>query len=150
MISWESALQISRRKICELRPEMQKKVRAWFNDCLKEGLLPYVYEGQRSCTRQRELYARGRKVPGRIVTNAQAGQSMHQYGEAIDFVPLKAHEKALGYYVAAWDDRDLYDECHDLAARHGLRRLSWETPHLENADFKNWKEAREKYGNPCK
>jgi peptidoglycan L-alanyl-D-glutamate endopeptidase CwlK len=37
---------------------------------------------------QAALYAQGRTTPGRIVTNAKPGQSAHNYGLAIDIVPL--------------------------------------------------------------
>jgi hypothetical protein len=149
MITWTAALAISRRKIAELRPDTQAKVRAWFNECLGAGLLPYVYEGQRSCERQNELYAQGRTKKGKIVTNAKAGQSMHQYGLAIDFVCLTPNAKAAGFFDAAWSNKKLYDRAHAIAAKNGLRRLSWETPHLEDASFKNWQAARAAFGNPC-
>jgi len=43
--------------------------------------------GFRTAARQNELHAQGRSRPGHIVTNATAGQSMHNYGLAIDAVP---------------------------------------------------------------
>ena len=38
----------------------------------------------RSIERQNELFAQGRTAPGAIVTNARGGQSMHNYGLALD------------------------------------------------------------------
>lgn len=38
---------------------------------------------------QNELYAQGRTKPGKIVTNAKAGDSIHQYSCAMDFAILK-------------------------------------------------------------
>lgn len=149
MITWSRALQISREKINQLKPRTRDKVRAWFNECLKAGLLPYVYEAHRSCARQNELFAIGRTKPGKIVTNAKAGQSMHQYDLAVDFVCLIPHAKVEGQYEAGWSAKKLYDRAHAIAAKHGLRRLSWETPHLEDADFRDWREAQETFGKPC-
>ncbi len=141
MITWETALKISRAKINELQPRTRDKVRAWFNACLDKGLVPYVYEARRTSARQTELYAIGRTVKkgSAKVTNAKAGQSMHQYSLAIDFVPLKA-SKAAGMYEADWS-AEAYEPYHEEAAKRGLRRLSWETPHLEDADFANWQAA---------
>lgn len=141
MISWNTALEISLAKISTLQPAAQKKVRAWFNECLDNGLMPYVYEGVRTSARQNELYAIGRTVQRsrKKVTNARGGQSMHQYGLAIDFGPL-VPAKAAGMYEIDWSET-AYKKYHAIAARHGLRRLSWETPHLEDASYANWQAA---------
>ena len=45
-----------------------------------------IVEGYRSPERQTELYNQGRTTKGNIVTNAKAGESLHQYGVAVDFV----------------------------------------------------------------
>ena len=37
---------------------------------------------------QDALYAQGRTIPGRVVTNAKGGQSFHNYRCAIDVVPV--------------------------------------------------------------
>ena len=43
-----------------------------------------VSEGFRSVERQAELYAQGRTEPGKIVTNAKPGESLHNLGRAVD------------------------------------------------------------------
>ena len=42
----------------------------------------------RTFAEQDALYAQGREVPGRIVTNAKSGESAHNFGLAIDIVPM--------------------------------------------------------------
>ena len=42
----------------------------------------------RTWDEQNRLYQKGRTKPGRIVTNAKAGQSWHNYGFAFDIVLL--------------------------------------------------------------
>jgi peptidoglycan L-alanyl-D-glutamate endopeptidase CwlK len=37
---------------------------------------------------QERLFAQGRSAPGKIVTNAEPGHSWHQFGLAVDVVPL--------------------------------------------------------------
>lgn len=149
MISLAKANAISTEKIATLRPEFARKVLAWLAECTRAGLKIYIYEGFRSCARQKELFAIGRTVKGTKVTNAGPGESMHQYGEAIDFVTLKPAPKAADMFEADWDNEKAYAQAHAIAAKHGLRKISWETPHLENARLANWQAARKKYGNPC-
>ena len=48
-----------------------------------------VYSGLRTFAEQNELYAIGRTVPGDFVTKAKGGQSMHNYGLALDSAPIK-------------------------------------------------------------
>jgi len=50
------------------------------------GLPVRVVEGYRSPERQTELYNQGRTTKGNIVTNAKAGESLHNFGVAVDFV----------------------------------------------------------------
>lgn len=147
-----TARQITEEKLKTLRPETQKKARAWLAACEAAGLLIYIYEGFRTCQRQAELYQQGRTTKGPKVTNAGPGQSMHQYKLAFDFVPL-VPAKAQGMFEAVWDlpgEAKLYAQAQKLAAKHKLRPLSWETPHLEDASFKNWQAARAAFGDPCK
>lgn len=146
MITLERAAEITASKLRDLRPGTLAKVQAWLDDCAAAGLKIYVYEGYRTPERQAELYAQGRTTKGRKVTNAGPWQSMHQYRLAIDFVPLKPHAKANGLYEAAWNDNKSYALAHKFAAKRGLRKLSWETPHLEDASFANWRAAKEAFG----
>lgn len=150
MITLKNAAAISAENIAELRPETRAKVQRWYDQCFDAGILVYVYEGHRTCERQNLLFAQGRTRKGIKVTNARGGQSMHQYGLAVDFVPLKMHPKASGMYEADWDNEKMYERAHEIANNCGLRRLSWETPHLEDASIANWKEARNRFGDPCK
>jgi hypothetical protein len=146
MISIAAVMKIEEEKLASLKPAFRKKVIAWSRECEAAGLNLYIYEGHRSPERQAELYAIGRTKKGRKVTNAGPWQSMHQYGLAIDFVPLKAHPKAAGMYEADWDDEKAYSRAQAIAEKHGLRHLSWETPHLEDADFRDWKHAQQVFG----
>lgn len=50
-----------------------------------EGLEYVAISGTRTAAEQNALYAQGRTKPGKIVTNAKAGQSNHNFGVALDF-----------------------------------------------------------------
>lgn len=49
------------------------------------GIKIIITDGYRSDEEQNRLYRQGRSTDGDIVTNAKAGESMHNYGLAIDF-----------------------------------------------------------------
>jgi len=58
---------------------------AMIQELMDSGVLYYATSGFRSVQEQDALYARGRILPGRIVTKARGGSSAHQFGCAIDF-----------------------------------------------------------------
>lgn len=47
-----------------------------------------VVQGLRSWDEQAAIYAQGRTAPGHIVTNAPPGHTQHNYGLAVDLVPM--------------------------------------------------------------
>jgi peptidoglycan L-alanyl-D-glutamate endopeptidase CwlK len=60
----------------------------------------------RTFAEQNSLYAQGRSVPGKIVTNAKGGLSYHNYGLAIDIVLI------LDNKTASWDSKTDFDNDH--------------------------------------
>lgn len=53
---------------------------------VNNGIPVRFFELHRSHKRQSELYSQGRTTGGKVVTNAPAGMSYHQYGVAADLV----------------------------------------------------------------
>lgn len=47
-----------------------------------------ITQGMRGWNEQTKLYEQGRSLPGKIVTNARPGHSWHNFGLAVDVVPL--------------------------------------------------------------
>lgn len=144
MISQEAANKITRERIATLKPDFAQRVKFWLIECQHAGINVYVYCGRRTAREQEELYEQGRSKPGRIVTRARAGQSFHNYGRAIDWVPLVPAPKGGGLLEAGWDRTLIYARAQKLAEKFQLRALSWETPHLEDGQFKNWQELAKK------
>jgi len=62
--------------------------------CATQGLALVVTQGLRSMAEQDQLFAQGRTAPGKIVTNARAGESYHNFGLAFDVLVLDAMGKA--------------------------------------------------------
>lgn len=54
-----------------------------------------ITSGYRSATEQDALYAQGRTAPGSVVTQARGGQSMHNYGLAVDVAFVRADNPRL-------------------------------------------------------
>lgn len=125
----------------ELHSDMRPRVDAWRGDLHAEGLHENIYCTLRSGFDQAKLYAIGRTVPGKdvtdlrpmgkIVTNAKAGDSPHQYGLAIDWF-LIVHGKA------DWTGTGReWDRAIELGAKHGLISLRpFESDHLQHEDWK--------------
>ena len=68
-----------------LEPVTAARVREWLATCLEAGVELRVTEGRRSWERQAALYARGRTLPGAIVTHARPEADPHVRGAAADF-----------------------------------------------------------------
>ncbi len=79
--------QRSEAALATVNPDLANKVRAAADSLAATGTHLLVVSGLRTANQQNVLYAQGRTTPGHIVTNAKAGQSMHNYGLAVDIVP---------------------------------------------------------------
>lgn len=78
----------SERNIATLHPDLQPRAVAFISGAkslaAQRGLDVKCICGLRSYDEQAALYAKGRTAPGKIVTKAPAGHSMHNFGLAID------------------------------------------------------------------
>lgn len=82
-------------------PEVVIMVRDAANYLTAMSVQVRVVSGLRTAFQQNRLFAQGRSAPGKIVTNARAGQSMHNYGLAVDVVPfLEGGNGALNWQVS--------------------------------------------------
>lgn len=91
------------------------------------SILSYDWQptsGLRSLDDQRKLYDQGRVTPGRIVTKARPGLSMHNYGLASDWDYFPN-----GIYTPLDDDSPQWKEYSEAVKKVGLECLSWEKPH---------------------
>lgn len=79
-------LNIPDIKQYKLLPLVERKSVELIRLCKEAGMPIRITEGYRSLERQAQLYAQGRTAPGKIVTNAKPGESIHQYGCAFDVV----------------------------------------------------------------
>lgn len=68
---------MSSRNLDDLTPNMADNARLHIDLCKKKGVELLIYCTLRNNDEQTELYAIGRSKPGKIVTNARAGESAH-------------------------------------------------------------------------
>ena len=81
---------ISEERLSQVHPMLAMKIRQ-MADILASDDPPTtlrVTQGLRTWSEQAVLYAQGRSAPGRVVTNAEPGSSWHNFGLAVDVVPL--------------------------------------------------------------
>lgn len=74
----------SETAIATLLPQVKPYARALLNAAAKRGITLIVTSALRTYEQQNDLYAQGRTKPGKIVTNAPAGYSNHNFGLAFD------------------------------------------------------------------
>lgn len=91
------------RDIGDLSPVVQAMALAFLRGCRSHSLDVLIYCTLRSNEEQSRIYASGRTMPGPILTNARAGESLHNpdtQGKAwaFDAVPMVAGK-------CLWDDR---------------------------------------------
>jgi len=149
----------SSRSLTDLTPAMREKAQAFFDAAKRNGLDLLVTCTFRSLEEQARLYGQGRnladvafeiarcplfgfgkieqmdfapRIKARRLTNALPGLSWHNYGEAMDCVPMKSSKPV-------WDCRDelwqVYGDCaHEVGlfwAGDWKRFRFLEFPHMQ-------------------
>lgn len=96
-------------------PKVEKMAGIFLDKCKKAGYPLLITQAYRSKAEQDALYAQGRTKPGPRVTNAQGGDSFHNFGVAFDVCFLKGIK---AWYPAASDP--VWQEIGKIAATIGL------------------------------
>jgi len=79
---------INSRSLDELVAPAKDRVERFIALCDENGIDLLVTSTYRDHESQNALYAQGRTKVGKVVTNAQGGQSYHNWRCAVDVVPL--------------------------------------------------------------
>lgn len=91
------------RSLEDLRPVVRDAAKRALAKVKELGLNVLITETLRSRAEQAALYAKGRTSPGKIVTNARPGQSLHEYGVALDLYPvINGKPDLAGKYIKTW------------------------------------------------
>lgn len=121
---------ITLQRIQQLHPKLRAEGLAIYNEINAalsgRASVRFSYT-LRTFNEQQALFNQGRTTPGKVVTNARAGQSFHNYGLAIDIVLLIDKDNNGTYETASWDTAGDYDadrvadwmECVKIFRKYG-------------------------------
>lgn len=133
------------RDINLLHPALKPLALALVAKCKAQGIDILITETWRTKAEQDGLYAKGRTAPGSIVTNAKYPWSLHCWGVAFDFVPLKAGKPDYGT-ISTFERVGAIGE--SLGLEWGGRWQSFvDRPHFQLRGYK-WQNLQSKYGTP--
>lgn len=109
----DQSSMINSRKLEDLNPKVRVLCEKFIEKCKSQNIDVLITSTYRDGASQDALYAQGRTTAGKIVTNARAGQSYHNWRVAFDFVPI-VHGKA------QWSDVATFTKCGEIAESVGL------------------------------
>lgn len=117
-----------------------------------------IVQGLRTFSEQDALYAQGRTKPGPIVTKAKGGQSLHNYGIAIDFAILHDKDNNGSYEELSWDtvtdfDKDGLVDWQEVVTSFEQAGWEWggkwrtfrDLPHCQKTGGYTWQKLLAKY-----
>ena len=137
------------QRIAQLHPNIRQEVTNIINECnrsLTGRAQVRISQGLRTFKEQDDLYAIGRSKPGKIVTNAKGGQSIHNYGFAVDIVLIIDGITASWDTAKDWDGDRISDwtECVNIFKKYGWTwGGDWKTfkdlPHFDKKGYSDWR-----------
>jgi len=138
----------TKEKISLLHPFVREEMTAIIVECDKALIgraKIRITQSLRTFEEQDALFAIGRTTPGKKVTNAKAGQSIHNYGFAVDICLVIDGKTASWDTAKDWDNDQVADwyECVKIFAIHGWEwGGNWKTfkdlPHFDKKGFNSW------------
>lgn len=117
---------INSRDLKDLHPKVQAMAYTFVAKCKANGIDVLITSTYRDLESQQALYDQGRSLASKargekIVTNAKAGQSFHNWRVAFDFVPIVCGK-------ACWNDTSVFERCGVIAESLGLEWAGrWKT-----------------------
>lgn len=133
--------QVTKDRINKLHPMVREEVIQIIKECdeaLTGRAKVRITQGLRTFEEQNKLYAIGRTISGKKITNAKGGQSIHNYGLAVDICLMIDGTTASWDTAKDWDGDKIadWDECVKIFARYGWDwGGNWKTfkdlPHFE-------------------
>lgn len=124
------------RSLSDLREPFRSRAQAWAQACEQSGLDLLIYCTLRSLNEQAALYAQGRTAPGRIVTYARPGSSAHNFGLALDFVPLINGKAEWRAPSPRWDQAIKIAEAFGMESASKWQKFR-EWPHLQEPNWRS-------------
>ncbi|MFW0737580.1 M15 family metallopeptidase [Flavobacterium sp. T12S277] len=140
---------VTKERISKLHPSVRAEMTNIVDECnkvLTGRAQVRITQGLRTFAEQDDLYASGRTKPGKKVTNAKGGQSIHNYGFAVDICLIIDGKTASWDTAKDWDNDQISDwqECVKIFAKYNWNwGGDWKTfkdlPHFDKKGFSDWK-----------
>lgn len=137
------------QRINKLHPSVREEVYKIIEECdkaLTGKAKIRVTQALRTIKEQEDLFAIGRTKHGKKVTNARGGQSIHNYGFAVDICLVIDGKTASWDTAKDWDNDQVADwyECVKIFAKYGWDwGGNWkkfkDLPHFDKKGYNNWK-----------
>lgn len=108
---------INSRRVDDLHKIVAKLCLDHIIACKQAGIDLLITSTYRDIESQNALYAQGRTLPGKKVTNAKGGQSYHNFKVAYDVVPLRNGKAVWG---TKGEDLKLWQQVGQLGTQLGL------------------------------
>ena len=146
---------ISVSRIALLHPRIRQEVLGIITN-VESKMLPTmkirIVQGLRTFKEQQDLFAIGRTLPGRRVTNARAGASFHNYGLALDFC-LIYNNTAISWDTKYDMDKDGVSDWQEVVRAFKAKGYTWggdfqsipDNPHLQKVFGYSWQQLLRKY-----
>lgn len=141
--------KITAERIAKLHPLVRQEMTNIITECNKAltgRSQVRISQGLRTFEEQNALYNQRPKV-----TNAKGGQSIHNYGFAVDIVLIIDGKTASWDTFADWDNDKISDwtECVTIFKKFGWNwGGDWKTfkdmPHFDKKGFSDWKVLQQK------
>jgi peptidoglycan L-alanyl-D-glutamate endopeptidase CwlK len=135
---------VTKQRIAQLHPSVRLEVTNIINECNKELIgrsQVRISQGLRTFAEQDALFRKRPKV-----TNAKGGQSVHNYGFAVDIVLIIDGKNPSWDTKADWDGDKVSDwnECVKVFAKY---KWSWggnwtsfkDMPHFDKIGYNDWR-----------
>jgi peptidoglycan LD-endopeptidase CwlK len=139
----------TKNQIAKLHPAVREEITKIVQDCdvaLTGKAKVRITQGLRTFAEQDALYAQGRTKPGKIVTRAKGGQSIHNFGFAVDICLIINNTVASWDTTKDWDNDQIADwyECVKIFAKNGYEwggnwKTSKDLPHFDKKGFNDWR-----------
>lgn len=141
--------KITQQRIAQLHPQVRDEVTSIvneINDSLTGRTQFRIAQGLRTMEEQAAIYAQGRTTKGPIVSKAKPGQSVHNYGFAVDGVLIIDGKEASYDFKKDFDNDKVadWDEVVKVFAKYSWSwGGSWNSdkdfPHFDKIGFNNWR-----------
>lgn len=141
-VALDTLIRRSLDNMGDVHPAVKDKTLYILHKAYEEGINVQISSGLRTFAEQAKLYAKGRSAPGNIVTNAEPGESVHNYGLAID------------YFLTTWDGStavwNVTDDWRRVAEIGKTLGFEWggdwsgfvDYPHLQLTGGLNWRDLQ--------